>query len=145
MRLVRILLAEDNEDHLFLIVRALRDMEGVRLEIDAVRDGAEALDYINRRGRFEARPRPHLIILDLKMPKVSGFEVIESIKKDPELRTIPIVVLTASDRDEDVEASYDLGANSYVVKPSTPAGLREGLQELSGYWTALASLPEPPQ
>lgn len=143
-RSFRVLVAEDNEDHLFLTVRALRDLEGVHIEVDAVSDGAEALDYIHRRGRFEGRARPDLILLDLKMPKVGGFEVLEQLKGDSELRQIPIVVLTSSDTPSDVTRSYRLGTNSYITKPSTPAGLRSGLQELGQYWMALATLPEPP-
>jgi CheY-like chemotaxis protein len=138
---VRVLVAEDNEDHLYLTVRALRELEGVRLEVDTVRDGEEALDYVYRRGRFEDRPRPHLILLDLKMPKVNGFEVLEQVKADADLRTIPTVVLSSSERPEDVDETYRLGANSYMMKPGSAAGLREGLRRMGQYWTSLASLP----
>lgn len=141
---VRVLVAEDNEDHLFLTVRALQSFSGVELEVDAVRDGEEALDYIHRKGRFESRARPHLILLDLKMPRVDGLKVLESLKGDAELRTIPIVVLTSSDRPEDVDAAFRLGTNSYVCKPVSVAGLRDGLQEIASYWTTLATLPTPP-
>jgi CheY-like chemotaxis protein len=138
---VRILVADDNEDHLFLTVRALRDLEGVRLEVDTVRDGEEALDYMYRRGRFEGRALPHLILLDLKMPKVNGFEVLEQLKTDEELRSIPTVVLSSSERPEDVSETYRLGGNCYVMKPGSAAGLRDGLRRMGQYWTALASLP----
>lgn len=145
MREVRILLAEDNEDHAFLAVRALRDFEGVHFTVDPVRNGADALDYIYRRGRFAGQPRPDLILLDLKMPKVGGLEVLEQIKTDGELRSIPVVVLTASDRQEDVDAAYLLGGNSYVTKPISTAGLREGVAKILDHWTQLASLPTPPK
>jgi CheY-like chemotaxis protein len=141
---LRVLVAEDDEDHLFLTVRALRSVEGVEIEVDTVRDGEEALDYVHQRGRFANRPRPHLILLDLKMPRVSGLEVLGALKADEELRTIPIVVLTSSDRPEDVQATYRLGGNSYVTKPVGLSGLHQGLAEVSTYWTAVASLPEPP-
>lgn len=141
---VRVLVAEDNEDHLFLTVRALRDLEGVVMEIDAVRDGEEALDYLYRRGRFEGRARPHLILLDIKMPKVDGLEVLEKIKRDAELQSIPVVVLSSSERREDIDSTYRLGGNSYVAKPSGPRGLRQGVNQLSSYWMALAALPTPP-
>ena len=140
---VRVLVADDNEDHRFLIVRALRGTEGLELEVDSVEDGEEALDLLYGRGRFEGRARPHLVLLDLKMPRMSGLEVLERVKADPNLRDIPIVVLSSSDRPEDVSDTYMLGGNSYVTKPATLAGLRAGLQELSHYWTRLASLPEP--
>jgi CheY-like chemotaxis protein len=137
------LVADDNEDHLFLTVRALREVPGVELEIETAKDGEEALDAVYRRGRFvDGRP-PHLILLDIKMPKVNGLEVLERVKADERLRRIPVVVLTSSERPEDVAATYRLGGNSYVTKPATGSGLREGLRRVSSYWTALATLPEP--
>ena len=144
MNPIRVLVAEDNEDHLFFIIRALREVEGLSLEVDSVRDGEEALDFVYRRGRFADQPRPHMILLDLRMPKVSGLEVLERIKSDPDLRMIPISVLTSSDRYEDVEAAYRLGTNSYLLKRSSPSGLREELAEVSTYWASTAVLPEPP-
>lgn len=142
---IRVLVADDNDDHLFLTVRALRDTRGVVLEVDTVSDGEETLDYLYRRGRFTDRPRPNLILLDLKMPKCSGLEVLERLKDDAELRQIPVVVLTSSERREDICETYRRGASSYVTKPSTVAGFRLGLTQLSEYWTKLASLPEPGQ
>ncbi|HVL81318.1 MAG TPA: response regulator [Actinomycetota bacterium] len=142
---IRILVAEDNEDHLFLTVRALNDVEGVHLEVDAVKDGEEALDYIHRRGRFADRERPHLILLDIKMPRIGGFEVLMQLKSDPELRSIPVVVLTSSENQEDVETTYRLGGNSFVSKPAGMAGMREGIRGLADYWVQLAQLPEPPR
>ncbi len=142
---VRILVAEDNEDHQFFIIRALRDVDGVGFEIDAVRNGEEALDFLYRRGRFANQPRPHMILLDLKMPKVNGLEVLEQIKSDPELRTIPIAMLTSSDRKEDVDAAYRAGGNTYVVKQPSLSALKSELQEMSSYWTGVAVLPEPPR
>jgi CheY-like chemotaxis protein len=143
MRSVRVLVAEDNEDHLFLTTRALEDSNGeVDLHVQGVRDGAEALDFFYRRGKYEDAPRPHLVLLDLKMPKVNGLEVLERVKDDPDLRSIPIVVLTSSDRPEDVEAAYQRGTNSYVTKPVSPSGIREGLRRIADYWIHLAALPE---
>lgn len=138
---IRVLIAEDNEDHVFLAVRALRDMNGVHLEVDAVRDGAEALEYL---GCVEqkGKERPHLILLDIRMPKVDGLEVLRKLKEDPVLRTIPVVMLTASERPEDIDASYQLGANSFVTKPVGIGALREGLKQIKTYWTQLGSLPQ---
>jgi CheY-like chemotaxis protein len=138
---VRVLLAEDNEDHLFLTIRALREAGGIHLEVETVADGREALDYLQRVGRFEGRHRPHLILLDLKLPKIHGLEVLRCLKQDPALREIPVVILTASERPEDITTSYRLGANSYVTKPTTAGGFREGLEQVRRYWTELASLP----
>jgi CheY-like chemotaxis protein len=140
-----VLVAEDNEDHLFLTTRALEQTNhGVRLEVQGVRDGAEALDYFYRRGKYTNAPRPHLLLLDLKMPKVNGLEVLERIKADPELRSIPVVILTSSDRPEDIEESYRRGGNSFVTKPVSPTGMREGLRDITDYWMQVAALPEPP-
>jgi CheY-like chemotaxis protein len=137
MTTLRVLVADDNEDHLFLTVRALQEVPDVQLDIETAIDGEEALE-----AAFGERP-PHLILLDIKMPKINGLEVLERLKADDRLRKIPVVVLTSSDRPEDVDATYRLGGNSYVTKPSTGAGLREGLRRVSSYWTALATLPEP--
>ena len=145
MRAVRVLVAEDNEDHLFLTTRALQDTNhGLRLEVQGVRDGEEALDFLHRRGDYHDAPRPHLMLLDLKMPKVNGLEVLDDMKNDPELRSIPVVVLTSSDRPEDIAETYRRGGNSYVTKPVTPNGIRDGLQEITDYWMQVAALPEPP-
>lgn len=140
----RVLVADDNEDHLFFIIRGLGGVEGVEFEIEAVRDGEEALDFVHRRGPYVDKPRPHLILLDLRMPKMSGLEVLEALKSDPVLRTIPVSVLTSSDRSEDVQETYRLGANSYLHKDPNPARLRESLADVSHYWAETAVLPKPP-
>lgn len=142
-RCIRVLLAEDNQDHLFLTIRALREAEGTQLEVEAVEDGKEALDYLNRTGRFKGRPLPHLILLDLKLPKVHGLDVLRALKEDPELKEIPVVVLTSSDRPEDIASSYRLGANSFVTKPTTAGGFQAGLEQVRRYWTEVSALPEP--
>jgi CheY-like chemotaxis protein len=145
LKSVRVLVAEDNEDHLFLTTRALQSVQEVRLDVQGVRDGEEALDFFYRRGKYENARRPHLVLLDLKMPKIDGLEVLHRIKSDPELRTIPVVVLTSSDRPEDVDETYRRGGNSYITKPVSPSGMRDGLREITGYWMQLAALPEPPE
>src|SRR5579863_8142208 len=113
-----ILLAEDNANDVELTLAAIRSNRIVN-EVVVVRDGAEALDYLYRRGTFAGRPPelPGLILLDLKMPKVDGLEVLRQIKGDPALKTIPVVVLTSSREEQDVLRTYDLGVNAYVVKP----------------------------
>ena len=139
---IRIMIADDNEDHVFLAVRALQDLNGgTHLEIQAVHDGAEALAYINGEGQFTGRTLPHLILLDIKMPKVDGLEVLRTLKENPTFRVIPVVMLSASERPEDVDASYKLGANSYVTKPAGVGEFREGIAQLKHYWTQLSSLP----
>lgn len=138
MTTLRVLVADDNEDHLFLTVRALQEVPDVELDIETATDGEEALDAV-----FGGDRPPNLILLDIKMPKLNGLEVLERVKADARLRSIPVVVLTSSERIEDIAATYRLGGNSFVTKPSTGVGLREGLRRVSSYWTSLASLPEP--
>lgn len=139
---IRVLVADDNEDHRFLIVRALRDADGLSLEVDSVQDGEEVLDLLYGRGQFAGREKPNLVLLDLKMPRMGGLEVLERVKNDPNLREIPIVVLSSSDRPEDINETYQLGGNSYVTKPSTLAGMRAGIAELSNYWARVVVLPD---
>jgi CheY-like chemotaxis protein len=139
----RVLLAEDNVDHAFFATRAFRDAKGDDLVMDTVVDGEQVLDYLYQRAGFAHAARPHLIVLDLKMPKKGGLEVLAEIADDAALRSIPVVVLSSSDRPEDIDESYARGANSYVTKPASAAGLRDGLVELARYWMDVASLPEP--
>ena len=138
---VRILIAEDDADHRFLTVRALRDLRGIDLEIDTVADGAEALDYVHGRGPFTDRQLPHLLLLDIKMPKVDGIEVLRQVKSDRTLKHIPVVVLTSSREEQDVVRSYDLGVNAYVVKPVDFAEFMDAVKLLGGFW---AVVNEPP-
>lgn len=144
MSKLRILVAEDNEDHLFFITRALREASDGALELDAVTDGEQVLDYIHQRGEYTDRLRPHMILLDLKMPKIDGLGVLEELKGDPDLRRIPVAVLTSSDRPEDITATYQQGGNTYIVKPSSFSDLRQWLQAVNDFWTEVAVLPEPP-
>lgn len=144
MSKLRILVAEDNEDHLFFIIRALTEASEGELQIDSVTDGAAVLDYIHQRGEYADKLRPHMILLDLKMPKIDGLGVLEELKSDPDLRRIPIAVLSSSDRGEDITASYQRGGNTYIVKPSSFTDLKAWLQSVNDFWTEVAVLPEPP-
>lgn len=138
----RVLLAEDDADHAFFTARAFRDTHGDKVDLHTVADGQEALDYLHRRGRYAQARRPNLVVLDLKMPRVGGLEVLEHIKADPSLRTIATVVLTSSDRPEDVRSTYAGGANSFVTKPASLTGLRDGVRQLARYWVDVATLPD---
>lgn len=138
-----VLLAEDNIDHAFFTTRAFQEAHGAALEMRTVTDGEQVLEYLNQRGDFAGAPRPHLVVLDLRMPKKGGLEVLAEMQQDAALRTIPVVVLSSSDRPEDISLSYARGANSYVTKPASLAGLREGLGALARYWMDIATLPEP--
>ena len=137
-----ILLAEDNANDVELTLAALRENHLVNPVVLA-RDGSEALDYLQRRNQYADRmaANPALMLLDLKMPKVDGIEVLKVVKADPQLKTIPIVVLTSSCEEQDLVRSYDLGVNAYVVKPVAFPDFVQAVKLLGGFW---AVLNEPP-
>jgi CheY-like chemotaxis protein len=114
----KILLAEDSSNDVELALAALAELNMVN-EVVVVKDGVEALDYLHRRGKFTGRTdnNPIVVLLDLKMPKVDGLQVLREMKSDPELSNIPVVILTSSREEKDLVESYDLGVNGYVVKP----------------------------
>lgn len=140
--LKRILLAEDNPKDVELTLTAL-DEHNLANEVVVVNDGAEALDYLYRRGKFAMRADndPAVVLLDLKMPKVDGLEVLRTIKKDEKLKTIPLVILTSSREEKDLVESYKLGVNAYVVKPVNFQQFIEAVKELGAFW---AVINEPP-
>ena len=138
----RVLLAEDDADHAFFTVRAFEDVHGSAVQMHTVDDGEQALDYLHQRGRYAGAERPHLIVLDLKMPKVNGLELLDLLAADESLRTIPTVVLTSSDRPQDIGDSYARHANSFVTKPASLSGLRENVAGLARYWLDVATLPD---
>jgi two-component system response regulator len=134
--LIEILLIEDNINDAELAIHALRK-NNITYNITHLKDGAEALDFLFGSGEYAARDlniKPKLILLDLKMPKVSGLEVLEKIKADDSTKKIPVVVLTSSKENPDVEKAYALGANSYIVKPVDFDNYRKTLIDLGIYW-----------
>ncbi len=140
---IEILLVEDNPQDLELAQRALRKAN-VTNRIHIARDGAEALEFIFCEGPHAARKiedSPKVILLDLKLPKVDGLEVLKRIKGDPRTRAIPVVVLTSSKEQNDVVESYDLGVNSYIVKPVNFEGFVSAVQQLGMYWLLLNQPP----
>lgn len=141
-RLRTILLAEDNIHDAELTLEAFSSYR-LANQVVLVRDGVEALDYLMRRGAFADRPpgNPALVLLDLKMPKIDGLEVLRRIREDARLRTVPVVILTSSAEESDVVRSYDLGVNAYVVKPVQFAAFIEAVRSIGAFW---AVLNEPP-
>jgi len=136
---VDILFAEDDADDADLTIRALKK-SGLTNKLHRVKDGAEALDFIYGRGEYTGRnikSGPKLILLDLKMPKISGIEVLATIKADPTVAFIPVVILTSSKEDPDIKECYALGANSYIVKPVESNNFFEAIKELGLYWMIL--------
>ena len=141
---IEILLVEDNADDLDMTLRALRKAN-LANKIQVARDGAEALEFILGEGAHAGRRManlPKLILLDLKLPKVDGFEVLKRLKGDPRTRVIPVVVLTSSKEDRDVVESYRLGVNSYIVKPVNFEGFAKAVGELGLYWMLLNQPPK---
>jgi CheY-like chemotaxis protein len=140
--LKRIVLAEDNAHDAELTLTALRENR-VSNEVVTVRDGAEALDYLYRRNRFAGRPggNPAVVLLDLKMPRVDGIEVLRQVKSDPSLRSIPVVVLTSSREEQDLVRTYNLGVNAYVVKPVDFHEFIEAVKLLGGFWAVVNETP----
>ena len=137
-----ILLADDNEDDLELETRALAQYR-IANEIVVVRDGAEALDFLYRRGDFRDRSPsdPLVVLLDINMPRLNGLEVLEQMKAEPQLRQIPVVMLTSSRQGPDVERCYKLGANAYVVKPVDFAQFADAVKTIGKFWAVLNELP----
>ena len=138
-----ILLVEDNDDDVELTLRALR-RNRVANRVDVVRDGAEALEYLFATGSYagrDARETPNLVLLDLKLPKVGGLEVLERLRDDPRTRRLPVVILTSSNVESDLARSYDLGANSYIRKPVDFTQFMEAVNQLGLYWLVLNEAP----
>lgn len=140
---ITILMADDDPDDRLLVEDAFVE---IRLDnpLVFVEDGIELMDYLHRRGAYThlaSTPLPGLILLDLNMPKKSGREALKEIKADPVLHTIPIVILTTSSAEEDILASYDLGTNSFIVKPVTFDKLVEVIRKVTQYWFEIVRLP----
>lgn len=138
MSKVDILLVEDNEDDVKLTLHALK--KAVTKSIEVCRDGAEALDFLLGEGKFQGRDvtvQPRLVLLDLKLPKLDGFQVLERLKHDPRTRSIPVVMLTSSSRKTDADQCYQAGANSYLVKSVDFEQFTREIAELGNYWLRL--------
>ncbi len=143
MNPIEILLVEDNPADLKMTLHALRS-GNVANHIHVARDGAEALEFIFCEGAFASRninEGPKVILLDLKLPKVDGLEVLARVKGDPRTRKIPVVIMTSSNEQSDVARSYDLGVNSYIVKPVNFENFAKAVQELGMYWLLLNQPP----
>ena len=138
----RILLVEDSKQDVELTMVALEECH-LANHVDVAGDGAEALDYLYRRGAFASREdeMPVVVLLDLKMPKVDGMEVLRQMKSDPAMRLIPVVMLTSSREERDLVQSYKLGANAYVVKPVDFQQFIDAIKQLGCFWAILNEMP----
>ncbi len=141
---ITILMADDDEDDRLMTKEAFEEAR-LANELRFVEDGEELMDYLHRQGKYTdpaVSPRPGLILLDLNMPKKDGREALREIKSDPDLKRIPIVVLTTSKADEDIYRSYDLGVNSFITKPVSFDGMVYIITSLAQYWFQIVRLPE---
>lgn len=144
MQAVDVLLVEDNQQDAELTIRSLKKHK-LANNISVVEDGAEALDFIFCRGKYSERDikhPPRVIFLDLKLPLVGGLEVLRAVKQDERTRSVPVVVVTSSREDPDVKAAYELGANSYVVKPVDFESFTEAIGKLGLYWLLINQPPK---
>jgi CheY-like chemotaxis protein len=140
---ITILMADDDRDDCLLVKDAFIESRLVN-DLRFVEDGEDLMDYLYNRSKYSdvtVAPRPGLVLLDLNMPRKDGREALMEIKADPDLRGIPIVVLTTSKQEEDILRSYDVGANSYITKPVTFKGLVEVIKSLGKYWLDIVELP----
>ena len=139
---ITILMADDDPDDRLLVKEAFRESRMIN-NLETVEDGEELMDLLNRRGKFADTPiSPSLILLDLNMPRKSGLEALREIKSDENLRRLPVVILTTSKAEEDIIRSYDLGVNSFIVKPVTFDSLVELVKDLDKYWFQIVELPK---
>jgi two-component system response regulator len=140
---VTILIAEDSPADIKIMERAFQEVKLLH-PIFFVRDGEEAIDFLLRRGPYanpDSSPRPDLILLDIRMPKASGIEVLRIIKNTPNFHRIPVTMLTTSAQSQDINECYDLGASSYVVKPLDFNGFKQAIEAYCSYWTSVVTLP----
>ncbi|RSD13842.1 response regulator [Amycolatopsis eburnea] len=137
---IDILLVEDDPGDV-LMTREAFEHHKIRNALHVAADGVEALEFLNREGRFRAAPRPGLILLDLNLPRKDGRELLGEIKQDPQLRTIPVVVLTTSEAQEDIVRSYELHANAYVTKPVDFEKFTEVVRKIDDFWVSVVQLP----
>ncbi|MBJ6724183.1 response regulator [Geomesophilobacter sediminis] len=137
---VEILLVEDNEADVNIIRKTFEESK-IANNVNVVNHGEDALDFMRRRGRYAGAPRPDLVLLDIGLPGISGLDVLGEVKGDPDLRRIPIIMLTTSKTEEDLFDSYDLHANSYITKPFHLNALFEVVREIEQFWFGTVKLP----
>jgi CheY-like chemotaxis protein len=137
---VEILLVENNEDDMLIIQEVFADMKLASI-VDTVRDGEEALAYLRCKGKYKVARMPDLVLLDINMPKKNGFEVLEEMKKDPRLQSLPVIMLTTSHREEDVVRSYSNGACSYIHKLVDLDQFKQLIKQFEHYWTDISRVP----
>lgn len=139
-RNLQVLLVEDNEGDVRLIKEAFSESK-IDKTFSVARDGEEALNYLYARGKYADRTKPDIILLDINLPKKNGFEILESIKNDPELKKIPVIMLSSSSSEDHITKSYDLNANCYVTKPVDFDEYTQAVKIIEDFWFQMAKLP----
>lgn len=139
-RTVEILLVDDNIGDVVLTKEALKGAEFPN-RVSVVRDGCEAIEYLRRTGKFANATRPDFVLLDINMPRKNGCEVLEEVRKDEDLRLLPIVILTSSEAEDDIRRAYELGANCFVTKPADIDEMVKVVQAINHFWITIAKLP----
>ena len=140
MNVVNLLLVEDNPGDIKLIQETLKENRFLT-ELTVITDGEEALNFLKRRGEYEFEPHPDLILLDLNLPKLNGQEILAEIKKDEELKRIPVIVLTSSTEENDIYKSYNLNANCYISKPVDLDNFIKVIRSIENFWLTIVKLP----
>ncbi|MFC7074075.1 response regulator [Halovenus rubra] len=139
-QMVEILLVEDDQDDVFLTKKAF-EQQKVTNNLHIVRDGVDAMEFLRREGEYTDAPRPDIVLLDLNLQKMDGDEVLEKMRADDDLKTIPVVVLTSSEAEEDVVRSYELNANAYLTKPVDFDGFLNVVDSIEHFWVSFVKLP----
>jgi len=139
-RIIELLLVEDNPGDVRLTRETLKDSK-IKVELNVVEDGVEALAFLRREGKYAKAPRPDLILLDLNLPRKDGREVLAEIKQDPDLRRIPVIIMTISSAEEDILRSYNLHANAYVTKPLNLEQFGRITRAIEDFWFTIVKLP----
>lgn len=132
---------EDNEPDFVLLDRALKAVEDIDIDLINIKNGKNAIDFLYKKNEYTSAPTPNVIILDINLPKINGHEILRSIKKDPHLRTIPVIIFSTSDSEKDIEESYALYANSYITKTFNIQELFKKIATMADYWLKTTELP----
>lgn len=140
MNEIQILLVEDNEGDILLTLEALKELK-VKNSVEVVKDGAEAVAFLKNQGQYAGKTLPHLILLDINMPRLNGIEVLEFIKNDKQLRKIPVVMLTTSSSESDIQECYEKFANCFITKPLDFGKFLHVIQSIESFWFSVAQLP----
>lgn len=140
MKDIHILLVEDNEGDIILTLEAFNEGH-IKNNVSVARDGQEALNFLYRRGRFENVETPDLVLLDINLPKINGKEVLHTIKADPQLKTLPVIMLTTSSSEKDIAESYKNFANCYITKPVDLNDFMEVIKSIETFWISIVKLP----